>query len=179
MSKDDLCGFISDLFQRYQTAMLRRARKYVHSTCDAEDIVSDCWVNLIRHADQLRQKDSSAQTAYIMRCVSNKAIDLLRNRRHNVELLCEEWQYSKQSLNTTEKDVYEEAVIQEAEIMNFLQLLPPREREVLKLRLKEWKTDEIADMLHITQSSVRGYVERATNRRRSYVNSMEVDGAEN
>lgn len=176
MSKDDLCGFISDLYQRYQAAMLRRARKYVHNSCDAEDVVSDCWVNLIRHAEQLRKMVSSAQTVYIMRCVSNKSIDFLRNRRHSAEWICNDREYPMLCHNAIEPDFSEEAVLQKTEIAHFLYLLPPREREVIKLRLREWSTDEIADKLHISKSSVRGYAARAINRLRSYVCSVEKGG---
>lgn len=153
--------------------MLRRARKYAHNSYDAEDIVSDCWVNLIRHAEQLRKMVPSAQTAYIMRCVSNKSIDFLRNRRHRAEWMCNERDYPILCHNAIEPDFSEEAMLQKTEIAHFLYLLPPREREVIKLRLSNWGTDEIAKELHISKSSVRGYAARASQRLRAYIRSVE------
>ena len=176
MSKDDLCGFISDLYQRYQAAMLRRARKYVHNPCDAEDVVSDCWVNLICHAEQIKKMVPSAQTVYIMRCVSNKSIDFLRSRRHSAEWICDDREYPILCHSAIDPEFSEEALLQKTEITHFLYLLPPREREVIKLRLREWGTDEIAATLHISKSSVRGYAARATIRLRSYVRSVENGG---
>lgn len=158
--------------------MLRRAKKYVDILSDAEDIVSDSWINLIRHAEQLRGMDPSAQSVYIMRCVSNKSIDFLRNRRCNNEWLCDDREYPMLCQNSTKLDCLEETVLQLTDIAGFLYLLPPREREVINLRLREWSTDEIAAKLHISKSSVRVYAARATNRLRSYVRSVE-NGGEN
>lgn len=176
MSKDALNCFISELYQRYHVAMLRRARKYVHNSCDAEDIVSDCWVNLILHAEQLSKMVSSAQTVYIMRCVTNKSIDLLRNRHRSAEWICDDREYPILCPNAIEPDFSEEALLQKMEVAHLLYLLPPREQEVMKLRLRKWGTDEIADKLHISKSSVRGYAARATARLRSYVRSVENEG---
>lgn len=172
MSKDDLCVFIADLYQRYQAAMLRRARKYVHNSCDAEDVVSDCWVSLIRHAERLRKMVSAAQSVYIMRCVENRSIDFLRSQRHYAERICDSEKLSILSPYATEPD-FTEQVHRKSEISHFLYLLPPKERKVIELRMQEWTTDEIAAKLHITKSSVRGYAARATTRLRSFAYSAE------
>lgn len=153
--------------------MLRRARKYVDNPSDAEDIVSDSWVSLIHHAEQLRRMDSPAQSTYIMRCVSNKSIDFLRNRRRNDEWLYDDREYPTLCQHSTELASLEETEFQWADVAGFLYLLSPREREVLNLRLQEWRTDEIAAKLHISKSSVRGYAARAIHRLRSYLCSVE------
>lgn len=167
-----MCSFIYDLYKRYQIAMLRRALRYVHNPYDAEDIVSDCWVSLIRHAEKLRKMVSSAQSVYIMRCVENRSIDFLRNPRHYAEHICDSETLSVFSHSSAETDFIEEAH-QKVELAHFLYLLPPKEREVIELRMQEWTTDEIAVKLHISKSSVRGYAARAINRLRSFVCSTE------
>ncbi len=167
-----MCAFIFDLYKHYQTAMLRRALRYVHNRYDAEDIVSDCWVSLIRHAEKLQEMVASAKSVYIMRCVENRSIDFLRSQRHYAERICDSEKLSVLSPYSTEPDITEQ-VHRKAEISHFLYLLPPKERKVIELRMQEWTTDEIAAKLHITKSSVRGYAARATTRLRSFAYSAE------
>ena len=40
---------IDELFTRYRTAMLGRALQYMKHVQDAEDVVSDAWMSLLRH----------------------------------------------------------------------------------------------------------------------------------
>lgn len=153
--------------------MLQRAKKYVYNALDAEDIVGDCWVDLIRHAERLLGMESTEQSAYIMRCVTNRAIDFLRKRRHDTTWPCDILQYVSRTIETSNSEKDEELVLQRAEVERLLFLLPPKEREVIHLRLSNCPTSEIAIKLKVTPSSVRVYTTRAIKRLRAYVHSMD------
>lgn len=156
--------------------MVRRARHYVLNPFDAEDVVSDCWLSLIRHAEQLQTMVSAARSTYIMRCVSSKSIDYLRKKQRSGEVLHEQQQ---QSLSLQEAAAWadtEEILLIRSNIMDLLYLLPLKERQVITLRLKEWTTNEIAHELNLSESSVRVYAARATSRLRSIFRCVENIG---
>ena len=69
-----------DLYFQYQKAMLRRTMQFVHNVYDAEDIVSGAWESLIPHLPTMMALDERALSAYIMKCVANKALDYLRKK---------------------------------------------------------------------------------------------------
>lgn len=173
MCKETLYIFLSELYNQYQTVMLRRARKYVHNTFDEEDIVGDCWVDLIRHAERLLRMSSSEQYTYILRCVTNRAIDFLRNRRHKTTFPYDNMEYPFFALETSYSKIDEETVLQKTEVERLMFLLPPQEREVIRLRLNNHSTGEIACKLKVAPSSVRVYIARATKRLREYIHSMD------
>lgn len=176
MCKEALYTFLTELYKQFQIPMLQRAKKYVYNSLDAEDIVGDCWVDLIRHAERLLRMESSEQYAYIMRCVTNRTIDFLRKRRHVTILPYGIIECPLHAIETSGSQNEEDIVLQRMEVERLLFLLPSREREVISLRLRNHSADEIAYKLKVAPSSVRVYITRASKRLRDYVHSM--DGVE-
>lgn len=169
MSKDDLCGFISELYQRYQVAMLQRANKYVDILSDAEDVVSNCWLILLRHAAKLEKMQPHEQTTYIMKCVNSVAIDHLRKKSRDKVMLSKDSNETTIILNAIDNVDMCEEIIQQESITMFLFLLPPREQEVVRLRLENWSIADIANQMSISISSVRVYTARALKKLHAYV----------
>ena len=64
-------ALIDELFTRYRTAMLGRALQYMKHVQDAEDVVSDAWMSLLRQLPKLVVMDERARSTYILRSVQN------------------------------------------------------------------------------------------------------------
>ena len=57
-------ALIDELFTRYRTAMLGRALQYMKHVQDAEDVVSDAWMSLLRQLPKLVVMDERALHLY-------------------------------------------------------------------------------------------------------------------
>ena len=169
MSKEELYTILSELFKRYQPAMIRRAYRYVHNLSDAEDIVSNCWLILLRHTTKLENMQPLKQTAYIMKCVNSVAIDHLRKNNRAKVLLSKDSNETTITLNAIDYVDMCDEIIQQESITMFLFLLPPREQEVVRLRLENWSIADIANQMSISISSVRVYTARALKKLHAYV----------
>ena len=161
MSAEELYSILSELFEHYQPAMIRRANQYVKNLADAEDVVSNCWLILLRHAAKLEKMQPHNQTTYIMKCVSSVAIDHLRKKSRDKVQLSQDSSETPIILNAIDTVDLCEEIIQQESIAMFLFLLPPREQEVMRLRLENWSIADIAHQMSISISSVRVYTARA------------------
>ena len=174
MCIEDLRFIVAELYKKYHRIMVYRAIHYVSNIADAEDIVSNCWLTLLRHIDQLSKMTEQGQCAYIMRSVRNAATDFVRKRQkekqsllvgiHYESYLDAELMKNQQEILTGEEEEYYDI---------FLSLLPPQERKALQLKMEGWKTVRIAETMKISETSVRVYVNRALGRIRSYISSTE------
>lgn len=174
MYTEDQYRFLTNLYSMYYASMLTKARKYTQNHWDAEDVVSECWVDLLRHAERIHALPISEQRAYVMRSVSNRAIDYVRHKRRNREFPCEEVGCFVNPAELIDNINDEEEKQQRSTLNGLLFHLTPRERAVVNLRLSNLSTEEIARMLNITPSSVRVYLARATIRLKDYIQSMDV-----
>lgn len=147
-----------DLYLQYQKAMLRRAMQYVHNVHDAEDIVSGAWESLIPHLPTMMALDERALSAYIMKCVANKSLDYLRKKKHS---LC------AVELNDhihTHSDLADSTVLAKDFLDEILQVLTKQQQRVLLLKLEGYDDKEIAQMLCIRHSTIRGHWSQAKKR---------------
>lgn len=149
---------IEDLFLQYQKAMLRRAMQYVHNVHDAEDIVSSAWVSMIQHLPIMVELDEKALSAYIMKCVANKALDYLRKKKHS---LC------AVELNDripAHSDSADSTVLAKNFLEEILQVLTKQQQRVLLLKLEGYDDKEIAEIIRVRHSTIRGYWSQAKKR---------------
>ena len=146
------------LFLQYQKAMLRRAMQYVHNVHDAEDIVSGAWVSLISHLPTMMALDEKALSAYIMKCVANKALDYLKKKRHSpheVELN----DRIPAHINLADSTVLAKDFLEE-----ILQVLTKQQQRVLMLKLEGYDDKDIAIIMCVRHSTIRGHWSQAKKR---------------
>ena len=143
---EDGGAFLEELFIRYKAAMLRRAEQIVCDAHDAQDVVSDVWVSLMRHLPELLVMDERARSTYIMKSVRNMSMDYLRrSKRQNALHLQLEEGLTRASVEfsplceLSQRDIY----------AALLSALTERERQVVKLRLQGLRNAEIAQTLGI------------------------------
>lgn len=68
---------LGTLFRSERDRLLRRVRTVVRNRTDAEDLVQDIFVNMLRHAD----RPVASPRNYLARAATNAALDHLRRKR--------------------------------------------------------------------------------------------------
>ena len=137
------------LYIKYWHLMCHVAMEILQNSADAEDAVQQAFLYLMLHMDKLGDIDSPATKAYVALTAKHRAIDLYRSRRH-----CEPADIS--GMRTAE--IHHERL----GVVEALDRLPARDREVLLLRFWEgYTTEEIAGMLHMKKDAVQKAIWRA------------------
>lgn len=166
---------ISRLAIEHSALLYRVAFSVVRHTGDAEDVVQETFLRVLRHQRKLQQIENPR--VWLVRIAWNLALD--RKRRLAVLPLAEE---AEEILaNRTDGTLDAEATVSAAEgcarILRLLDTLPRKEREVLRLSaLRELDTMEIAAILGTSQSSVRSRLFRARQQLRKRMEQEEGSG---
>jgi RNA polymerase sigma factor (sigma-70 family) len=72
---------VDALYQRYGRALMRKAQRLLGNAQDAEDIVQTFFV------DMLARPPSSSDLPYLYRAVTNRCLNLIRDRKNHRRLL--------------------------------------------------------------------------------------------
>ena len=160
-SEDDR-AVMTDIYLRNRSLMLKVAWEYTREPSEVDDIVSDSCIALIRHLEDLKDMDAGGQRAYIAATVKHKAIDFCRKKTR------EEGRSADMDTDQLSPPVsFERRITVQAEIdmvKTTLLSLPKRERETLTMKFFEHRSDrEIAEVLGVSESSVRRYIMRGRN----------------
>ena len=82
--------FMKALYIKYRMSMFRMARALTDSEQDAEDVVSEACVSLIKKISRIRQLDCNVLEGYIISTVKNAAYLLYRRKNARNEVASEE-----------------------------------------------------------------------------------------
>ena len=169
---DDDRAFMHELYMQHHTTMMKMAITLTTSKADAEDVVSDACVSLVKNISVLRQLDCNILEGYIISTVKNAAYALHRKRKKRREMadggsMIEHFALSEQS--PVESIMYRCTIEMLEKAITQLQ-----EEDQLVIRMKYFQkcTDkEIGSLLDIQEVSVRS---RLTRIRRKLLIAMEV-----
>lgn len=157
------------LYEHYYVAMLRRARRYLSDTYDAEDVVSSCWIRLLPRIDILTAMDEAARSSYIMTTVQNEAIDLIRKQRrqyvHTVDL-------GENIADINASEEFDNLLVCHT-LSSLLTMLPPQEARIVRCKLNGVSNEEISELMNIRQSTVRVYWLRGRERLQSLLQTLD------
>lgn len=166
---------MADIYQQYYRLMLLIAWRYANVPTEVDDIVSDSCVALIRNLSTIRTLEPKSLRRYIAAAVRNTAIDHCRKQRRERERCAPVSDETiAQMVNIVPVDG---GILLREELESVRQAiaqLSERERDVLRLKCQQGKTDtEIAEMTGLSQSSVRKYIFRARQHLKAAVYSHE------
>ena len=164
-------ALIDELFTRYRAAMLGRALQYMKHMQDAEDVVSDAWLALLRQLPKLVMMDERARSTYILRSVQNASVDALR--KANTQARQQERLENEPPPAPAEDDTARAAL--RARFRTAFSALPPREQTIVRLRLSGHSRAEIAQTMHLSPSSVHVYLFRAKRHIQSTFSALGED----
>jgi RNA polymerase sigma-70 factor (TIGR02957 family) len=163
---------VAEAFQQHRDLLLAVAYRMLGTVADAEDIVQDSW---IRWSSAPRD-DVADPKAYLVRIVTNTALDRLRSARARREAYFGPWLPEPV---LTDPDVADRAEIAESVSMAMLvvlESLTPDERAVFVLReIFGFSHAEIAGSLGRSEAGVRQLAHRAREHVQARRPRFEVD----
>ena len=140
------------MFDNYYNALCNHALRMVKDDSAAEDVVQEVMLKIWKKRAQI--KIESSLKAYLYRCVTNRSLNYLRDKRNHAEQI--EDTYLDVSADVEEKIYYNET--QEI-IMEHVNKLSPRCRQVFIMnRLDQMKYKEIAAELEISVKTVEHHI---------------------
>jgi len=153
---------LAALVSQYAGTLYRVAFSVLRNPSDAEDAVQEAFLRVLRHRDTLGEVRD--QRVWLIRIVWNIVLD--RKRRAKTRPETDDVADLARVLPTAGLSAEEIAAAAQhhAHVLGCVDQLPPKERQVLMLSAFEELTSvEIADVLGITESSVRSRLFRARN----------------
>lgn len=185
----DEAAFAS-LVERYNGALLRLARMYVHDRAVAEEVVQDTWVGVLNGIDRFEPR-ASLKT-WIFRILMNRARTSAKREGRSVPF-SEAWESgSEPDEPALDPDRFmaahapddpagwwvsppkdwgaspERAVLAaetRARVADAIATLPPQQREVITLRdVEGWSSAEVRNVLNISEINERVLLHRARSK---------------
>ncbi len=170
MENDFERNFMENVYKKFYEEMKYKAFSIVENENDAEEIVQESFVKLIRKVDTLMRIDSNKLPAYLIITVRNTAINFAKHKSyedgyvlHSDEKDAAEWLPDEENLPELLFLHKEELEI----LSKALPLLPERDLQLLEAKyILNLPSDEIAKRFGIAPGSIRTYIMRA--RRKAY-----------
>ncbi len=155
-------AFLSQTMDRHGDAVYRLALCRLQSTADAEDVYQETFLKLFQE-NRAESWDAAHLKAWLLRVAINKCADIGRRRKREAHLDIADIS----ELSGEDRYGY-------IELWDAVARLPEKHRMVFHLYYVEtYKTQEIADILHIPAASVRVYLNRARNTLRKELREYE------
>lgn len=153
-----------ELFERYERRLLYYLRRIASPPLDAEDVLQDVWLTVIRKVAALDRPE--AFKSWLYRIAHNRAISRRRAQRETASL--DELNGEELSSPESEETEGSFAGYEPSDVHAGLERLSPDHREVLTLRfLEDLSYQEIADVVGASLGTVRSrlhYAKRALHR---------------
>ena len=153
---------LAALVEQYASTLYRVAFSVLRNAADAEDAVQEAFVRVLRHREDLDEVRD--HRVWLIRIVWNIVLD--RKRRAKTRPETDDVQELARVLPASGLSADERAMAAQhhSHVLQCVEQLPPKEREVLMLSaFEELSSVEIASVLNITESSVRSRLFRARN----------------
>jgi RNA polymerase sigma factor (sigma-70 family) len=151
-------------------SVLRVARCVPDLDADtAYDATQEAYTAMWQNWDNRCDRPLSENRAYAMRIVRNKIVDYYRKNRRSIVLQDD---HDMCAPDSTLDTVLDKLTLLSA-VVRFLESQPPKRRAVAKLRfLGEYEYSEIAELLGMSESTVRTHVGRARELLKPFVAQM-------
>lgn len=144
-----------ELYERYARKMLFVCQRYANDTETARDLLQDGFVKVFTSLDSF--SFSGSLEGWIRRIMVNTALEYLRRNDllRDAADLSEHYEMYAEASSPLED-------LSAKDLMNMIYKLPPGFRTVFNLyAIEGYSHKEIADMLHVTESTSRSQYTRA------------------
>lgn len=153
---------IAELVDQYSGTMYRVAYSVLKNAADAEDAVQEAFLRVLRHKAMLGEVRDPR--VWLVRIVWNVTLDRKRRAKTRPETDDVEDVARVLPAGGLTQEERARAIEHHAMVLKCMEELPDREREVLLLSaFEELNSVEIAEVLGVTESSVRSRLFRARN----------------
>ena len=148
---------LESVMEQYQSALLRYATRVLNNEDAAQDVVQEAFIRLHGNMEKITQRGVQIK-GWLFRTTHNAAVDYIRKesrRRLLHQRQSEEPRPCKNESNDERKEL----------VLQYLNVLKPKEREVLVLRLQEGMSyKEIAGVLKRSEGYVGTLIHTATKK---------------
>jgi RNA polymerase sigma-70 factor (ECF subfamily) len=145
---------IERLFKQHHSALHWFCMQYVHSTEDANEIVNDAFLAVWEKQNELDLDDSLK--SYLYTIVRNKSLNLLKKRKLEITEL--DMGFEIPSLTHSPIEILQ-AKQTEALVMNLIEQLPPRCKQIFVLSRKEQLSNkEIAELMELNEKTIENQI---------------------
>jgi len=146
------------LYKLYSKAMFNVSYRITGREEDAEDALQEAFISAFRNLESYR--GDAVFGAWLKRIVVNKAINILKKRKHEMMPEDEQWDVAE-----TETPVEYKEELTVDRVKKAIDQLPDGYRSVLSLYLLEgYDHQEIAEILNISESTSKSQLNRAKNK---------------
>lgn len=143
------------IYHTYSSRMYAAAFRLLRSREQAEDVMHDAWLKIIRSFDTCLTLPEPELGRWIATITKNTALDALRRNKCNLPLETAPEQYAPETVENQEE--YHR-------LLELIQELPEQYREIVTLKyVHEWKSAEIARYLGLTEGAVNVRLHRCRN----------------
>lgn len=143
------------LYERYNRLMYSIAYQSLQNTYDAEDATYSAWEKIIKNMDKIGEVDDQETKGFVAIVVKRTVIDMCRKKKRQSEVSWEE-------LEGVEAETSDDKAHQSLEVMDLLDSLPYKYREVLLLfYCNELSIKDISSVLGLKEGSVASRLSRA------------------
>lgn len=160
------------LYEKYYKLMLYIAIQVLQDQMEAEDAVHTACIKVIRNLDKVDEVESPRTKRFLLTIIKHTAIDMVRKkkRERNISLEeLEEWQ-----LPAEYKDGFAQ-LPEENRILLAIKHMPELYRDVFLLKYSSgFENREIADILGISEDSVRKRISRGKKKLEDLLNGENV-----
>ncbi|MBR4318624.1 MAG: sigma-70 family RNA polymerase sigma factor [Oscillospiraceae bacterium] len=157
---------LEELYRLYEKPFYHIAYAILHHHQQAEDAVSEAFLQVMKHLDKINQPDSPAVKNYMIQIIKHTAINQYRkNQRQNQ--YCTAFDDSAFQIPDSENEL--ENRLQKLSLRQILSelfsIISEKDKQIILLHCQERKTFfEIGEILGMKESAVRKRFERARKR---------------
>ena len=151
-----------NIFHRYKNYMFAIALNYVKNTSDAEDIVQDACIRIMKNLSKIDNVDSVETKGFISIITRNVAIDRYHKNKKEIPV-DEDWPFVTEDLS----DV---AVVDKETLKYYLDMLKDKYKNVLIFTyVYDYDDNTIASLFNTSKVNVRKIRSRALTQIRKYM----------
>lgn len=153
---------LEDAMEQYQGSLLRYATRVLNNADAAQDVVQEAFIRLNGNMEKIRTRGVQVK-GWLFRTTHNAAVDYIRKESRRRSL--HERQSKQADLFANDPEAQQQRNEKQALVMQHLNTLKPKEREVLVLRLQEGMSyKEIAKILKRSEGYVGTLIHTATKK---------------
>jgi RNA polymerase sigma-70 factor (ECF subfamily) len=159
---DGISKYQEMLYYRFAKEALTLCKRYAKNEAEAEDLLQDAFIKIFLNLKSFRNE--SSLKSWINRIVINTAISHVRKKTVWNEI------NESEELDNSEAVMIEEADVPMDVLMEMIQKLPETYRIVFNMReIDDLEYSQIADHLHVTESTVRANLTRAKSKLKQWI----------
>ena len=152
-------AYYSRLYTQHKVWMVRHVMKFGVSEADAEEVIQEAFVRLLRLDDD---STHSYLRSYLQRIATNIAIDRFRRKQRSPEIQLSEEEHSQKGAHQLSPERIEESREILLALQQSLKSLPQKCQDAFILYKVEGQSyQEVAERLNVSESMIRKYVLRA------------------